>query len=210
MGIDEVTDVGVEPMPKLRKIISAIDKAMAWPIDLVVLHFERRLFELATSVMMFGVASFIVMFPGSLETSALRYMLDFTNHAMIVGVFAFFGIARIVALGLNGNWMPWGGYVRAGGAAVGAIMWAQWVASFYSQHLATQKPLSLGCVPFACLAFFETIAFYRALHGASVSHGKTIRAGLGSSEADAADPGALSGSHSSRSGLADTAHSKGP
>lgn len=135
------------------------------PIDLVVSHFENRLFELAMAVIFFGSSMMLMFSPGSAQAGGLLYLSATFNVWTLTTIFFIVGVSRIVALGLNGHWMPQGAYVRAAGCAVGAIMWLQVDAAlilFGSQGNA----LPFSTVTYGVLAVFEAISMYRALLGA--------------------------------------------
>jgi hypothetical protein len=159
------------------KFLDTIIAALDWPADMIIRHFERRQFELAMAVIMSGVGLLLFFSPGSLAVSSMKYLLDVISVATCSALFFTAGIARIVALALNGNWVPGGAYVRACGAAIGAVMWSQWGAALYQLHL-TGKPISPGVIVYGGLAFFEVISFSRSLRGA-VSGGQANRQDLG-------------------------------
>jgi hypothetical protein len=147
------------------RFLFKIEAALDWPADVIIRHFERRLFELAMAVIMIGVGLFLLLSPASLGASELRFFLDIMSASTCSTLFFVAGIARIVALALNGNWMPGGAYTRATGAAVGAVLWSQWGAAIYQLHL-IGAPLSPDFIIYSGLAFFEVISFSRALRGA--------------------------------------------
>jgi len=154
------------------RMMDAIDTALDWPINLIVRHFEKRLFELAMTTIMLGEAILLILSPGSLAASSFHFMSETMPLAACIVLFALFGIARIVALALNGHWLPYGAYVRAGGAVVGALMWGQMAAALLEWGQQTMKPVSPGIPVYVTLALFEIISMYRALIGAQAV-GKT-------------------------------------
>jgi len=154
-----------------------IEAALDWPTDVIIRHFERRLFELAMAVIMIGVGLLLFISPRSIEASSMRYLLDVMSVATYSTLLFLFGLLRIIALALNGHWMPGGAYCRAGGAAIGAIMWSQWGAALFQLHL-HGTPVSPGVIVYGGLTFFEVISFARALRGA-VSSGQADRQSLG-------------------------------
>ena len=171
------------------RVLDKIEAALDWPADMIIRHFERRQFELAMAVIMIGVGLLLFFSPRSLEASSMKYLLEVMSVSTCSTVFFMAGIARIVALALNGNWMPGGAYVRACGAAVGAVMWSQWGAALYQLHL-TGAPISPGVIVYSGLAFFEVISFSRSLRGA-VNGGQTNRQGLGHDQHMASYPMAV-------------------
>ena len=170
----------------MLKVLDKVEAALDWPADMIVRHFERRQFELAMAIIMSGVGMLLFLSPASLEASSMKYLLQVMRVETCATVFFLAGIARIVALALNGHWMPNGAYVRAGGAAVGAIMWSQWGAALLQLHF-TGHPISPGVIVYSGLAFFEVISFSRALRGAASSE-RTHRQGLGHDQQMALDP----------------------
>ena len=169
----------------MLKVIDKIEAALDWPTDMIIRHFERRQFELAMAVIMSGVGVLLFLSPASLEASYMKYLLQVMRVETCATVFFLAGIARIVALALNGHWMPWGAYVRAGGAAVGAIMWAQWGAALLQLHF-TGHPILPEVIVYSGLAFYEVISFSRSLSGAAGSE-RTNRQGLGKHQQVAID-----------------------
>jgi hypothetical protein len=161
------------------RLIKALETAMDWPVNAIVRHFEKRLYEMSMAIIMIGVGTLLFFSPTSLEASSMKYLLDVMSVWTCATVFNVFGAARIVALALNGHWMPGGAYVRAGGAAVGALMWGQWAAALFELHLKTGSPISPGVPVYAILAFFEAISYFRALNGVVGNHERLSRPDMG-------------------------------
>lgn len=147
-------------------------------MDRIYRHFEQRLFETAMAIAFFGEGVLLIFSPGSVEAGAFRFMLQVMSVQTITVVYLIIGVSRIIALGLNGHWMPYGAYTRAVGAAIGALMLAQMDAALvtYSTH---GNSLPFGTPLFGVLALFETISMYRALLGAKAYAGAVL--GLGDS-----------------------------
>lgn len=156
----------------LTKTLNGLEAIVGYPTDLIVRHFERRMFELAMTVTMIGEALLLTFSPTSIEASSFRFMLQAMNAPMCVILFASLGLARIVALGLNGHWHPYGAYIRAGGAVVGAFMWGQMCAALLEHGAAVGAPISPGVPIYTTIALFEIISMYRALIGAKKAHGR--------------------------------------
>lgn len=135
------------------------------PIEAIVRHFENRLFELAMSVIFLGSGLMLIFSPGSVKAGGLLYLSSAFNVWTLVVIFLIVGISRIVALWLNGHWMPHGAYVRAAGAAVGAIMWFQVDAALVTFG-SREGVLPFSTVTYGVLALVEAISMYRALIGA--------------------------------------------
>lgn len=146
------------------------------PIELVVRHFENRLFELAMASVFF-VSSVIMMFsPGSAQAGGLIYLSSTFNVWTLTVIFFMVGVSRIVALALNGHWMPHGAYVRAFGCGVGAIMWLQVDAALIT-FAARDGTLPFSTGTYGVLAVFEAISMYRALLGAKRNGRRTTDEG---------------------------------
>lgn len=152
---------------------SGFEQVLDYPINLLVRHFERRMTELCMATIMLGLGMLLFVSPGSLETDALRYLSQWADAAIWTVIFFSGGIARIIALALNGHWMPQGAYVRATGAVIGAFVWAQWGAAIYAYCSANQTAVSPGVVVYFVLSVFEMISAYRALAGAKAGNGRT-------------------------------------
>lgn len=168
--------------------IKAFEYAMNWPFNAIVRHFEKRLYEMSMAIIMIGVGTLLFFSPHSLEASSMKYLLEVMSVWTCSTVFNVFGVARIVALALNGHWMPGGAYVRAGGAAVGALIWGQWAAALFELHLKTGSPISPGVPVYAILAFFEAISYFRALNGVVGNHERLSRPDLGHGQRVASNP----------------------
>lgn len=170
------------PMPPARAVKTASSSAMpprgrllaywerfedliGWPIDILARHFEKRLFELAMTVAMLGEGLLLLVSPRSIEASSMKYLIDVMPLWLCILLFLWLGGARIVALALNGHWMPYGGYVRAVGAVAGAVMWAQMGASLLTNNIAKDDALSPGIPIYVTLSLFEIVSMYFALVG---------------------------------------------
>lgn len=145
------------------RLFGNIERAVEWPVKAIILHFENRLFELATTLMMLGIGVFVLMWPRSIEAGSFRYLLTVISAQAIVGIYVVIGIARIAALIANGHWQFYGPIIRAGGALVGAVVWAQMAAALVMLLQFSGSPPSIGIPVYSTLAFFELISMYRAL-----------------------------------------------
>ena len=63
----------------------------------IVDHFENRLFELATSVMMLALALHIALWPHSIGASAFRFILEVLSPAWLGVGFFIAGTLRLMA-----------------------------------------------------------------------------------------------------------------
>jgi hypothetical protein len=143
-------------------------------IDALFAHFaSNRLPELLMAIGFFGEGVLLVFSPSSIENGAFRFLLQIMSVQTVTIFYFMIGVSRIIALVLNGHWMPWGAYTRAVGAAFGAVMLAQMDAALvtYSTHGNT---LPFGTPFFGVFALVETVSMYRALLGA-----KAYGTGLG-------------------------------
>jgi hypothetical protein len=148
------------------------------PIDIIVSHFENRLTELAMAVIFLGSSILLMFSPASIAVGGLDYLSGTFSLWTVIAIFFVLGVSRIVALGLNGHWLPYGAYVRAAGAAVGAIMWLQ-VSAALITFSSNGNPLPLETVTYGVLAIFEGISMYRALLGAKKKHAAERLLGMG-------------------------------
>lgn len=139
---------------------------IGWPIDLLLRHFERRLFELAMTVAMIGEGVLLSLSPRSIESSAFQFIIQMVPLWLCIVIFVGLGGARILALSLNGHWMPFGAYVRAVGAVAGAFMWGQMCASLWTYNIVRDTEISPGIPIYATLTLFEIVSMYFALVGA--------------------------------------------
>lgn len=162
-----------------RRLTEAFRTGTGWPLKTMIAHFEKRFFEFATALIMLSVGLLLVLSPASLEASAMRYLLDRITVGHCAEVLTLSGMARVVALGLNGNWMPYGGWIRAGGAAVGSLMWGQWAAALFELHLKTGLPISPGVPVYAILSLCEVVSYFWALNGVVGSHERISRPDMG-------------------------------
>jgi hypothetical protein len=156
------------------RFLTKVEAALDWPADVILRHFERRQFELAMAVTMIGVGLLLFFSPQSFQATAVSLVSASTCSTL----FFIWGICRIVALALNGNWMPGGAYMRACGAAVGAVVWSQWATALHQLHRTTAEPISPDVVVYGILAFFEVVSFSRSLRGA-MSCGQANRQDVG-------------------------------
>lgn len=144
-------------------LIASLENVVESRVQALVLHFESRLFELATTIMMLGIAGFLMIWPNSIESGSFRYVLTVVSATTIVGIYMAIGLARIAALIANGHWEFWGPIIRAIGAFVGAVVWAQMAAALFMLIAEVGTPPSIGIPVYAVLALFELISMYRAL-----------------------------------------------
>ncbi len=137
-----------------------------WTISLLLRHFEKRLFELAMAVIMLAESALLFSSPQSISESAFLYALEMISTETFFWIFFLFGMARLIAITLNGHWMPWGAVLRCLGAFFGALMWAQWCAALFILNARSGMPISPDVPVYAVLACFEIISMYRAILGA--------------------------------------------
>lgn len=160
--------------------------AINWPIDAMFRHFDRRFMELGMALGFLGEGILLVCSPDSIQAGAFKFLLLIFSVNTVVVVYFIVGVSRIIALGLNGHWMPYGAYMRAAGAAAGAVMMAQMAAALitYGTHGNT---LPFGTPFFGVWALLETVSMYRAILGAK-AYGR--RLDVGDSDHIALAPGA--------------------
>jgi hypothetical protein len=126
-------------------------------------HFENRLFELATTFMMLGLALHIALWPEAIGASAFRHILRVLDEAWLGWGFAIAGTARLSALVANGHWRLYGPLLRAGGALSGALIWLQMSIALYQLGPSLGHPPSPGIPVYFVLSVVELISMYRAL-----------------------------------------------
>lgn len=148
---------------KIKSGVGRIDHVVEWPIRAIVTHFENRLFELAMTVAMFGIAAWVVAWPHSIEAGSFKFLLQVFSPAIIVGGYALLAIARFAALIANGHWPFYGPMVRAFGALFAAFVWAQMAAALFLWSDVTGRPPSIGIPVYGTLALFELVSMYRAM-----------------------------------------------
>lgn len=139
-----------------------LDKRLNWVID--------RQLELVMALAFLGESVLLMFSPGSIRAGAFQLMLQIMDAGTIRDFYFLLGTMRIVALGLNGHWMPYGAYVRAVCAAFGAIMLAQMATALVLYSTQGGNILPFGIPFFAIPALCEVLSMYRALLGAR-SHG---------------------------------------
>lgn len=141
------------------------ESAFGRPVELIVHHFERRLSELAMSVAQLGEGLLLLASPRSLQASSFHLLLNVFPVTACIVIFIVLGLVRIIALALNGHWMPYGAQVRAAGCVVGAFMWVQMAVALGYFNVAIDAPLSPGIPIYMTLALLEIVSVYRAVHG---------------------------------------------
>lgn len=123
---------------------------------------RNRLFEWVMTVAMIGVAVIMIVSPRSIEVGAFRYTLVLLGSPLLMTVFfALVGGFRAFALWGNGK-LKHGPRLRAAGAVLGALMWAQMALAlvFLTGDTGT---LSVGIPVYAALSGGEIISCYRAM-----------------------------------------------
>lgn len=132
-------------------------------------HFESRLFEVAMACAMLGLGAHLLMFPTALGASAFRFMTEAFSEGLVTSAFIMFGALRMGALWANGKWPIAGPWLRAGGCAVGALLWAQMDLALIALIPKVGTPPSPGIPVYFVLTLFEIVSIYRALarHGIS-------------------------------------------
>jgi hypothetical protein len=148
---------------KARDHVGRIEHVMEWPVRAIVTHFENRLFELAMTVAMFGIAAWVVTWPGAIAAGSFKFLLQVFSPAAIIGGYAALAIARFAALIANGHWPLYGPLVRALGALFASFVWAQMAAALFLWSDMTGRPPGIGIPVYGTLALFELVSMYRAM-----------------------------------------------
>lgn len=123
---------------------------------------RNRAIEWLTTCMMLGIAVSIAVTPQTVARGSFRYLLELGLTPAGLAVFFFLvGIARALALYLNGRWHPYGPRLRAGGALFGAMIWALMALALAYLTFETGT-VSVGVPVYACLAGAEIYSCLRA------------------------------------------------
>jgi hypothetical protein len=129
----------------------------------IAAHFENRLFELSSTLMMLGLALLIGIWPDAIGASAFRFMLEVLSPAWLGGGFLMAGMTRMAALVANGYWTFYGPILRAAGALAGALIWFQMCIALMLLIPHASTPPSPGIPVYLVLTLFELFSMYRAL-----------------------------------------------
>jgi hypothetical protein len=126
-------------------------------------YVEGRLFEWTMAVSMVLLSFEIFLWPQTLGASAFHWLVLFLPSGF-VGVFLLFvGVARLVALFINGRSLEYGPRVRAVGALAGAVMWAQFALALLMPFVTNEKAIPSPGIPFWFMfTFAELYSAYRA------------------------------------------------
>ena len=155
----------------MRNLLARVlDKVVDHPVEMIVKHFENRLFELAMATIFLVQSVFLLLSPGSMEAGGMRYLTQLLSLPTAILMFFIIGSGRIIALALNGHWQPYGAYVRAGGAALGVVMWFQVSAALFV-YATAGNAIPFSAPVYGVLGFFELLSMFRALAGAR-RHGR--------------------------------------
>ncbi|MDP1867015.1 MAG: hypothetical protein Q8L13_11830 [Bradyrhizobium sp.] len=139
-------------------------------LRLLLDHFENRKSELATSLMMLGLALHIGIWPDAIGASAFRGILNVLPASWLGWGFLIAGSARLAALVANGSWPYYGPVLRAIGALSGAMIWFQMCIALYQLVPTLGSPPSPGIPVYFVLTVLELLCMYQAL--VMVSHAK--------------------------------------
>lgn len=126
-------------------------------------HFQNRLSELATTLMMLALAVHIAIWPSSIGASAFRGILEVLPETLLGLGFALAGWMRLAALIANGAWPQVGPWLRAAGAVSGAFIWLQMCVALYQLVPTVGTPPSPGIPVYFVLTLLELASAYRAL-----------------------------------------------
>ena len=129
----------------------------------LLIHFQNRLSELGTTMMMLFLAMHIAIWPSSIGASSFRGILQALPEAWLCGFFALIGSLRLAALIANGSWPRYGPWLRALGAMAGAFIWLQMCVALYQLVPMVGTPPSPGIPVYFTLTLLELASAYRAL-----------------------------------------------
>lgn len=144
-------------------MIASGDEKFRAALRWFVSHFENRLAEVGTAVMMLGLALEIGIWPDTIGASAFHKLLLVLPAAWLGWGFFIAGSARLAALVANGSWPYWGPMLRAAGALSGALIWFQMCIALFVLTPETGKPPSPGIPVYFVLSIVELLSMYRAL-----------------------------------------------
>ncbi len=162
---DESSKTTRKPDKMFTAAVHRFEEAIGWPIDTFIKHFEHRLFETSMALSQIAIGVLLMLSPRSVGTSGMRYLVYYIPAELVMVTFLLVGIARMVALVLNGHWKPGGAYTRSIGAALGALLWTVWAAAFCQINIVEGVPLAPVIALLGVLVFFEVVSMYRALLG---------------------------------------------
>lgn len=126
------------------------------------LHFEGRLFELATTTILLGLSIHVLIWPNAMSASLFDSLTTHIKSSLFGLFFLCFGSLRLTALLVNGSWPNYGPFLRAAGALCGAMVFGNMAAALFAAND------TIGFMPpsipvYLVLALFELISIYRAL-----------------------------------------------
>lgn len=125
--------------------------------------FHLRIFEWTMTAGMLGLAVEMIIWPNTIGASAFRLMTLFLDPGLLTVFFLVAGVVRVVALIANGRWPKYGPRMRAFGAALGALIWAQMDMALLQLVPLNNGIPSPGIPIYFALTFGEIVSCYRAL-----------------------------------------------
>lgn len=140
----------------------AVRSSVNFDIGRLILHFDNKLIELQSAILMTGVAAWLAVWPDSIVASSFRLLLKFMSVGAVFAMLAVFGVLRLAALIANGRW-HYGTHCRAICAGVAAFVWGQLSAALIDLHISTGNTPSIGIWVYFTLALFEIASMFRAL-----------------------------------------------
>ena len=111
-------------------------------------YLEGRLFEWTMTTAMILLSVEIFLWPQTLEASAFHWLVLVLPAEIIGVVMLFVGTSRATALFINGRSILYGPRIRAVGALVGAVMWAQFDLALLMPFLMNEKAIPSPGIPF--------------------------------------------------------------
>lgn len=128
----------------------------------VIIHFDNRMIELQSTVIMLSIAAWLAIWPDAIANSSFRLILRFMGVGTMFTILAVFGALRLAALIANGRW-SYGVHCRAVCATFAALIWAQLATALLDLHLTVGSTPSIGIPVYATLAAGELLSMGRAL-----------------------------------------------
>lgn len=123
---------------------------------------KERLFEWAMTLSIVGMGFTLLIWPESMATSKLNFMLDIITTSWLTVAYIVVGSGRGVALYLNSKWPRGGSRVRVFGAGFGGVVWLQMGVSLIFSQKAVGSPPAPSTILYIVLAAAEFYSAYRA------------------------------------------------
>jgi len=141
-----------------------------------------RLFEWYSSVTMLLMAMTLALPGDTLERGALKPISQMgVSEESLAVFFTCIGAVRVMALYLNGHINnfkvgPKGAIIRAGAAALGCLIYAQFTMALIFDAIFVSNAPALNIAVFGAIAGFEALSVYIAVQDAQVRNSRLAQA----------------------------------